>query len=296
MNILVVDDEPQPARLLARRLGALGHRVTVSLDPRAAVDLFRAHAFDAVVTDLDMPILDGVSLAGALRAISDGVVIVFCTGSEPGTQLFDRAAEIGIVVRKHWTLAGVHELISALARAAVSPAQPPRDQREFADLFDELEVLMEAPEGSASARRRRDVEARLLTLVSAPVSANERRAFIRVVCSIPVTVCAGTEQRHAELVDLGLGGALLRTSLAAVPGESIEMVYAQPLRRGLACFRVPGTVLWRRDTNGRWLAVALGPGAGERDVVQIRRFFYYLLRRRLPAGGSPVARRGKASP
>lgn len=66
-RILVVDDEPDVAGSLAEMLEMRGHRVTVVESSATALDLIRAVPFDAVFTDLRMPVMDGAELA--LKAV-----------------------------------------------------------------------------------------------------------------------------------------------------------------------------------------------------------------------------------
>jgi sigma-B regulation protein RsbU (phosphoserine phosphatase) len=58
-RLLVVDDTEMNRDLLARRLGALGHEVTVAENGRKALDLLSERDFDLVLLDIMMPELDG---------------------------------------------------------------------------------------------------------------------------------------------------------------------------------------------------------------------------------------------
>ncbi len=67
--ILVAEDDDITRDLVRRALETDGHKVSVASDGREALDLAEAgQTFDLVVTDVDMPSLDGVSLAEALLA------------------------------------------------------------------------------------------------------------------------------------------------------------------------------------------------------------------------------------
>jgi len=77
-RILVVDDQPHVSRTIANWLTRAGHAVVRASDGAAALELLRAESFDILITDVDMPELDGLSLLrqsdviGRLR----GVVVV----------------------------------------------------------------------------------------------------------------------------------------------------------------------------------------------------------------------------
>ncbi len=62
LAVLVADDEPELAAMLARMLNRLGHEVDVALDGHAALLRLAARPYDMVVSDIRMPGLDGPSL------------------------------------------------------------------------------------------------------------------------------------------------------------------------------------------------------------------------------------------
>ena len=67
-TILVVEDEPSIADLLALALGAAGYRVAVTGDGRAALARLAEEPYDLVLSDVMLPYLDGLGLARALQA------------------------------------------------------------------------------------------------------------------------------------------------------------------------------------------------------------------------------------
>jgi two-component system, OmpR family, response regulator len=67
MQILVVEDEPRMAGLLQRTLEEEGHQVVLSTDGREGFEIARGSVFDAIVLDVMLPGMDGVSMARKLR-------------------------------------------------------------------------------------------------------------------------------------------------------------------------------------------------------------------------------------
>ncbi|MBO3739342.1 response regulator [Actinoplanes flavus] len=67
-KVLVVDDEPDLRFLHRRILSRAGHEVTEANDGAAALEAVRASPPDLVVTDVMMPIMNGVELIRRLRA------------------------------------------------------------------------------------------------------------------------------------------------------------------------------------------------------------------------------------
>src|ERR1700682_1428767 len=60
--ILVVDDEPLVAAIIADTLGLEGYEVDTAKNGREALEKIAARSYDAILSDLRMPELDGVGL------------------------------------------------------------------------------------------------------------------------------------------------------------------------------------------------------------------------------------------
>ncbi len=67
--VLAVDDHPTNRELLARQIRTLGLVARTSVDGREALALWRAGGIDVVVTDCNMPQVDGYALSRAIREI-----------------------------------------------------------------------------------------------------------------------------------------------------------------------------------------------------------------------------------
>ena len=94
-TVLVVDDDMYVREVLVESLRERGHSVVAAGDGLEAVGVLRGRGVrvDLVVTDMEMPQMDGVALVRALVADSDlrEVPIVLCSGrvdlEEVGAQL-----------------------------------------------------------------------------------------------------------------------------------------------------------------------------------------------------------------
>jgi two-component system KDP operon response regulator KdpE len=82
-GVLVVDDEPQVARLVTSVLASRGYEVRTASDAESAMSLLRARGPALVITDLEMPHVDGVELCRRIRQVSNVQVIVV-SGSVDG--------------------------------------------------------------------------------------------------------------------------------------------------------------------------------------------------------------------
>lgn len=81
-KILIVDDE-EPLRLLvSRALQMDGHETMTAEDGGAALDIVTAEngAFDLVLTDIKMPVMDGIALALSIAAKFPDLRILLMTG------------------------------------------------------------------------------------------------------------------------------------------------------------------------------------------------------------------------
>lgn len=86
-KILVVDDEIAISTLLKYNLEENGYDVTVASDGQTAYDLAKQESFDAILLDLMLPVVDGMTLLKNLRQdkVSTPVILVTAKGDE-----FDR--------------------------------------------------------------------------------------------------------------------------------------------------------------------------------------------------------------
>ncbi len=78
-RILVVDDEPDFARMVARALAREGYKVDEAVTARRAIELARAHAYDLAVVDLKMPEMTGLELLQYLRARDQKLAVLIMT-------------------------------------------------------------------------------------------------------------------------------------------------------------------------------------------------------------------------
>ena len=92
-RILIVDDEPQLTRVLRTGLKARGYDVRVAADGLSGFETFTDWHPDLVITDLAMPVMDGLELCRRVRAISPVPIIVLSAKGEEKTKV--EALDIG---------------------------------------------------------------------------------------------------------------------------------------------------------------------------------------------------------
>ncbi len=79
-EILVVDDERELCEVISEILEESGYKVTRAFDAPSALDLVKHHSYDAVLTDIVMPGIDGIEVARQAAAKHPGLRIMFITG------------------------------------------------------------------------------------------------------------------------------------------------------------------------------------------------------------------------
>jgi signal transduction histidine kinase/ActR/RegA family two-component response regulator len=131
LRILVIDDDELLRQSMRAILEREGHQVSVAHGGRMGIDVFTAalqqgERFDAVITDLGMPHLDGRAVAAAVKSVSPGTPVILLTGW--GQHLRDEneiPPYVDHILNKPASLA---ELRVALAEVACA-APAARDQR-----------------------------------------------------------------------------------------------------------------------------------------------------------------------
>ena len=79
-RILVVDDEADVRLLLAREISDRGHEVVVAADSAQAMEEMGRGEFDVVLTDIRMPGMDGIDLAGWIKRTRPYTNVIVMTG------------------------------------------------------------------------------------------------------------------------------------------------------------------------------------------------------------------------
>jgi two-component system chemotaxis response regulator CheY len=82
-SILVVDDSAVVRRMLGLILGRSGHDVRFAVDGGEGLAAMRTETPDLVITDLEMPVMDGITFVRRLRDDPDGTAtpVIMLTAS-----------------------------------------------------------------------------------------------------------------------------------------------------------------------------------------------------------------------
>ena len=123
-RILVAEDEEDLRGLLRRGLAEMGHTVAVAADGAEALDRLSQEdpPFDLLLSDIRMPVMDGIALALAAMRDQPDLAILLMTGySEHRERAQGLEGLIRGVMMKPFTLAEIRAQVSA----ALTPLRSP---------------------------------------------------------------------------------------------------------------------------------------------------------------------------
>ncbi|MBF0481410.1 MAG: PAS domain S-box protein, partial [Desulfovibrionaceae bacterium] len=102
-TILYVEDDADQIFTIPRVIESLGYTVIAQRDPREALDIFfkRPDHFAAVVTDFDMPGINGVELARAILAARPHMPVVLATGRRSEAEAAMGQAKLTVLAKPY---------------------------------------------------------------------------------------------------------------------------------------------------------------------------------------------------
>jgi DNA-binding response OmpR family regulator len=95
-NVLLIDDDEMLRTVLAIAMEQAGHKVLQADDGQKGVELSRTASVDIVITDLIMPVQEGVETIMTLRRERPRLPIIAISGGVSNSKLYlDIAGKIG---------------------------------------------------------------------------------------------------------------------------------------------------------------------------------------------------------
>lgn len=117
-KIIVVEDEALLRTALARYLQKKGHEVRMASNGKEALTALRDDPADLVITDINMPDMDGIELINVLRRGAGGPPVIAMSGGGlmQKEMLLHLAGKLGAVVtvEKPFDLTEIHDTIEEL--------------------------------------------------------------------------------------------------------------------------------------------------------------------------------------
>jgi CheY-like chemotaxis protein len=118
-KILVVDDNSVVRDVVSRMLSRLGHEVSSADSGEKALSIFLGNIFDIVLSDYEMPGMDGVALACSVKRSAPRTQVVIMTGAGSEAVFSRKSTAVDQVISKPFTLAQIDEMIQGLRGQAL---------------------------------------------------------------------------------------------------------------------------------------------------------------------------------
>jgi signal transduction histidine kinase/ActR/RegA family two-component response regulator len=125
LKVLCVDDDPVMLTTMQALLERAGCVVDAQSDPRLAADRLRdtRHRADILVTDFNMPLMNGAALVQEVKRINPDLPVVMASGFLSDKLCAEAFAQgVTVLVQKERT---VEDLVAAVTEAVASSRQPP---------------------------------------------------------------------------------------------------------------------------------------------------------------------------
>ncbi|HUF75239.1 MAG TPA: response regulator [Longimicrobiales bacterium] len=124
-RILLADDEPKLRDLFARYLTGLGHDVRTAADGNEVMAALAQAPADLLVTDINMPDMDGIEILTALRKNGSPMPVIAISGGGylDKNLLLSSAAMLGALVtlEKPFTLEELRDAVDGILSGADRP-------------------------------------------------------------------------------------------------------------------------------------------------------------------------------
>ena len=96
LHVLLVDDASVVRDGVTVYLASEGHTVESAINGREGLEKFKGGRFDVVVTDREMPEMNGEQLAAAIKQIAPDMPIILFTGKPPS----EKPSGVDLIVHK----------------------------------------------------------------------------------------------------------------------------------------------------------------------------------------------------
>ncbi|MFA7384185.1 MAG: response regulator [Desulfurivibrionaceae bacterium] len=143
ITILYAEDDATTREEIEQFLRHRVERVLVAEDGKAGLELFRQHAPDLIITDIRMPVMDGLQMVHAIHELSPEVRVIATTAHSESAYLM-LAIEAGIdhYVLKPIDMKKLHSIIGKCCRDIIAQKAILRHNEEREKLIGELQTAL----------------------------------------------------------------------------------------------------------------------------------------------------------
>jgi CheY-like chemotaxis protein len=118
-KILVVDDNKFLRIVVSKMLSRLGHEVLSADSGEKGLSIFLRKKFDIVLSDYEMPGMDGIAFAISIKENSPSTRVVIMTGAGKETVFSRNSTVVDEVISKPFTLAQIDKTIQNVSGKAL---------------------------------------------------------------------------------------------------------------------------------------------------------------------------------
>jgi CheY-like chemotaxis protein len=217
LDLLVVEDNPTNRVVMEEMLRLLGHSATLACDGREGVTKARAHRYDAILMDISMPVMDGMTATAMIRAeglSKDSHIVAVTAHTMPEELVRFRDAGMDDCLTKPMS---TRDLARTLA--GVPGRRPPPASAESTLDPDRIGELREAL-GAEGMKRTvaqflRDTTATMDRLRSEAATATEAQAMCHELAGAAAMIGAPHLHRHFAGLEAQLRNGVARPVPAA---------------------------------------------------------------------------------
>ena len=127
-RVLIVDDEASMRTLVARAIAMDGHEIVTAADGAEALEILSngQNAFDLLLTDIQMPVMDGIALAlTAARDLPDLTILLMTGFADQRERASGLNAIAHDVITKPFSVADIRSAVAdALAARKARTGNP----------------------------------------------------------------------------------------------------------------------------------------------------------------------------
>ncbi len=149
-KVLVVDDDAVVLRSCEKILKTEGYEVRLTSSPKEGLAILGAESFDALITDIKMPEMDGIELIRKVRSQpgSSDVGIILITGF-PSQENIREALKLGIVdyLPKPFSPALLLEVAARAIKGASAQPEEPQEQDKAEAMMGEISKIIQQYKG-----------------------------------------------------------------------------------------------------------------------------------------------------
>lgn len=150
MKLLIVDDDPGMAALLARTTRKLGHQAVIGHSASEALTRMGEGA-DLVIVDAGLEAMDSIELVAVLRGIAPQTHFAFLASAEEVVKV----SHVGMILPRVWTVVQVRELLLHFEKAKARGSQPKVAAPIAIPRAASPEISEEPPDGRMPSRKVR---------------------------------------------------------------------------------------------------------------------------------------------